>query len=384
MSTIKHQVASTEEQPVLLIDLLVSCSCNLNCRYCYETHKSPRMMEIETAKTVLRNRFAAEAERGKYSRLEISFFGGEPLLNFGLIREISEWMWAQKWPMDYVLCITTNGTLLNDSMRSWLSANKHRIDVSLSLDGLGRMQELNRTTLPVDVNFFVHNWPHRAVTMVLFSDTIGLFAETVSEMLDAGIDINVAIGGGFRWTKEQAIVYEQQLEKLIPYFIHDVSSARRSGIFSNPEHYYEPIPDVLPMCDEESTKKNSYDADGQLYRCHMFMPIVVGRDKSDTLKKLLCNQNTFKVDARCRNCPIFSCCRMCPAMNMKLWGSVDRNASCDTNCIMMKIQARQSAILHLKFYFKLREQGWDFTESEKIIIKKSLRVLDDIAPAADL
>lgn len=264
MSTIKHQVASTEEQPVLLIDLLVSCSCNLNCRYCYETHKSPRMMEIETAKTVLRNRFAAEAERGKYSRLEISFFGGEPLLNFGLIREISEWMWAQKWPMDYVLCITTNGTLLNDSMRSWLSANKHRIDVSLSLDGLGRMQELNRTTLPVDVNFFVHNWPHRAVTMVLFGDTIGLFAETVSEMLDAGIDINVAIGGGFRWTKEQAIVYEQQLEKLIPYFIHDVSSARRSGIFSNPEHYYEPIPDVLPMCDEESTKKNSYDADGQL------------------------------------------------------------------------------------------------------------------------
>ncbi|MGN0865083.1 MAG: radical SAM protein [Akkermansia sp.] len=373
-----------DEKSTLLVDLVITHACNLNCRYCYETHKSPRRMEAETAKKILRELFARVAGEAQYSRLEISFFGGEPLLHFDLIREISEWLWSQAWPLDYGICITTNGTLLDSRIRSWLLENKHRIDVSLSLDGLGVVQRLNRTTLPVDADFFARNWPHRGITMVLFKHTIHLFADTAREMIAAGFNINVAIGGGFRWSKEQAIVYEEQLQQLMPLFTHDIRAARRSGIFINPEHFYEPVADDIPLCAEHNTKKCSFDTDGRPYRCHMLMPLVVGAQCSEDLRHLFSERCTMKVDSRCRACPLLSECRICPAMNMKLTGSVDTNASCDTNCIMLKVQARQSALLHLQFYAELTRQGLVFSDTERMTIEKSLRLLDDIPPAADL
>lgn len=383
MST-KLSGAHLDDQSILMVDLIIAESCNLQCRYCYESYKVPRLMTPATCKEALQKTFEQAQRERRYSLVQINFFGGEPFLNFELIREVSEWMWERDWPLDYTLGIMTNGTLLNDRMRSWFSLNKSRISVSLSLDGLGQMQQRNRTSHIVDVDFFVKNWPQNGVTMILFGDTIALFADTVKEMLTAGIKINVAIGGGFRWTKEQAIVYEQQLEELMPLYIKDIAEARHCGIFTNPEHFYAPIPEKVRMCRFDNTQKLCYDARGHAYACHMFTPLVVGEKMSARLEHIGREQESVNVDPRCRQCPIFLMCKVCPPMNVKVTGHHDLHGAFDTTCIMFKVQARQSAVLYLKYYLSVAEQGLLLSPIEQDIVRHSLRLLQDIPPAAQL
>ena len=86
-----------DEDKVKVIMLLVTNSCNLNCVYCYENHKKQNKMTIEVAKQSI----LSEIHDEKFDRYSIQFMGGEPLLSFSLIKELSEWIWEsniiEKW-----------------------------------------------------------------------------------------------------------------------------------------------------------------------------------------------------------------------------------------------------------------------------------------------
>ena len=49
------------------------------------------------------NIFDETVRSGKYKALELSMMGGEPLLEFEKIKEISEWMWSREWPLKYII-----------------------------------------------------------------------------------------------------------------------------------------------------------------------------------------------------------------------------------------------------------------------------------------
>ena len=199
------------------IVLLITQSCNLNCKYCYETYKNNEIMTIDVCKKILLHEFQKASKDGIWSHLAISYLGGEPLLNFDLIKEVSEWLWRQKWPLAYSLDIRTNGTLLSDEMVTWFSRNKSRIDVALSLDGLNETQIINRTDLHVDYGFFSKNWPHRRIKVVLFRDSLPILAKTVTEMLEKNLNIEFDIAAGISWTSADAEIFESQLEDLMPF-----------------------------------------------------------------------------------------------------------------------------------------------------------------------
>ena len=77
--------------------LTVTRHCNLNCRYCYESYKGGgRRMSVETAKRVLEKEFERAARDGITEAMDISFMGGEPLEEFDMIREVSEWLWGKE------------------------------------------------------------------------------------------------------------------------------------------------------------------------------------------------------------------------------------------------------------------------------------------------
>lgn len=77
----------TKQQPILCVMLIVTNACNLHCRYCFEGHKNPRKMTLDTGKRILAK---ALSEEGR-DVLKVDFFGGEPFLNFPLIKELCEW-----------------------------------------------------------------------------------------------------------------------------------------------------------------------------------------------------------------------------------------------------------------------------------------------------
>ena len=70
--------------------LMVTHACNLNCSYCYEPYKKNAHMDTDLAtEIILREaRFVKESDR--FDELEIDFMGGEPFMNFPLIKYVVE------------------------------------------------------------------------------------------------------------------------------------------------------------------------------------------------------------------------------------------------------------------------------------------------------
>lgn len=112
--------------------LNVSNDCNLRCKYCYAddgvyAHKTRTLMSEETLDKILRTL----EDRGINEIGIVSFFGGEPLLNFSLIKKgLMEF--SSRFKIG-VFEIVTNGILLNEEKINELS--KYHVNLSVSIDG---------------------------------------------------------------------------------------------------------------------------------------------------------------------------------------------------------------------------------------------------------
>lgn len=363
------------------IVLLITESCNLNCKYCYESYKSTKKMSVSTCKEILTREFIASAADGVTTKLSITFLGGEPLLNFSLIKEISEWLWNQNQLLPYTLDLRTNGTLLTKEMKQWFLENKHRIDLSLSLDGLNETQKINRTDKYIDYKFFTDNWPHRKVKIVLFKDSLDLFADTVIEMLQNNIAIEVDVGCGFEWNTSDAIIFEEQLNRLLPLYEDDICGGRETGLFPfSVENFFKIDFFHYTFCLKYSNKV-SYTSEGKRYGCHMFTPLVIGAKKAEWICSHSKEIDQLPVDKRCIACPLFDSCKSCAALNLKVTGDVTLHAPLYTNCKMMKVQARACAMLFLRHIQKNIQKNIKLSEFIQICAEKSIRLLRTIPEA---
>lgn len=116
--------------------LHIAHACNLKCRYCFakegEYHGQRALMPYETGKAALDFLIANSGNR---RNLEVDFFGGEPTLNFEVVRELVRYGRQQEQLHDknFRFTLTTNGILLTDEMMEF--ANREMANVVLSLDG---------------------------------------------------------------------------------------------------------------------------------------------------------------------------------------------------------------------------------------------------------
>lgn len=126
--------------------LQVTQQCNLRCEYCAysgiysknRTHSNQRMT-FETAKKAID--FFLE-RNGELSDIGISFYGGEPLLEFDLMKQCVEYAKSQIEGKRIRFNVTTNGTLLSDCVVDYLVENKFAL--SISLDGTKEEHDVNR------------------------------------------------------------------------------------------------------------------------------------------------------------------------------------------------------------------------------------------------
>jgi len=122
--------------------------CNLRCRYCFAGAGvfggNRGLMSIETGKKALDFLFDASGAR---RHVEVDYFGGEPLLNFAVIRELILYGQAESARRGKVLkqTLTTNGLLLEGDVLDFL--NEHDIALVLSLDGRREINDLMRPCL---------------------------------------------------------------------------------------------------------------------------------------------------------------------------------------------------------------------------------------------
>ena len=116
--------------------LLVSHTCNLSCEYCFAAqgkfHGKAGLMDFETGKRALD--FLVE-NSGFRKNLEVDFFGGEPLMNFEVCKQLVEYARSieKEKNKNFRFTLTTNGVGVTDEVIEW--ANRECHNVVLSLDG---------------------------------------------------------------------------------------------------------------------------------------------------------------------------------------------------------------------------------------------------------
>ena len=135
-----------ESFPLQTIVLNVTNQCNLSCQYCYEFGEDkvatpegkPKFMAWETAKSSVDYLFAESQGR---KSVHITFFGGETLMNFPLLKQVVEYARtrAQQLKVNIDFSLTTNATLLSPAIIGYLAENA--IGVTVSMDGPKEMQD---------------------------------------------------------------------------------------------------------------------------------------------------------------------------------------------------------------------------------------------------
>ena len=116
--------------------LHIAHTCNLNCSYCFASqgkyHGERAVMSYEVGKRALD--FLIE-NSGNRRNLEVDFFGGEPLMNFEVVKDLVAYARSieKEHNKNFRFTLTTNGLLIDDDVIDF--ANKEMSNVVLSLDG---------------------------------------------------------------------------------------------------------------------------------------------------------------------------------------------------------------------------------------------------------
>ncbi len=135
----------TRPTVVKALCLHIAHDCNLACRYCFaeegEYHGRRALMSFEVGKAALDFLIANSGNR---RNLEVDFFGGEPLMNFDVVKQLVAYGREQEkiHNKNFRFTLTTNGVLLNDDIMEF--ANKEMGNVVLSIDGRKEVHDYMR------------------------------------------------------------------------------------------------------------------------------------------------------------------------------------------------------------------------------------------------
>lgn len=123
------------------LEVQTTQKCNLGCPYCYvankDIHMTPEIFDDNFEKII------KMMQASKTTELHVSFFGGEPMINFDIIKHVTKRIRAL--PIDTHLNIITNMTMIDEEKSKWLLENN--LGVSWSFDGMGSNE--SRPLLPM-------------------------------------------------------------------------------------------------------------------------------------------------------------------------------------------------------------------------------------------
>lgn len=333
-----------------IITLTITENCNLNCVYCYENHKSKKKMSFETAKGIV----DSEIKKLKPNEeIEFDFFGGEPLMNFALIKKIDEHIKTNYPSLKYIMFISTNGTLLTDEIKEWISNRKEYFICGLSYDGTEKMQDINRcnSSCNIDLDFFQTMYPEQKIKMTVSRESLNSLADGVIFLHKKGFEIACNLAYDIDWSDiSYKEILQQELMKLINFYLENpeitpctmLSNPISQIATHNKNKYVRWCGAGLGAC--------TYYIDGTQYPCQFFMPLSVGEEKAKNSHKIKFYDKEIPeslIDNKCKNCVIQSACPTCYGANYSATGNIYIH---DNNyCELTKI------IIKARSYFKAKQ-----------------------------
>ena len=211
--------------------LHVAHTCNLNCAYCFASqgkyHGDRAVMSYEVGKQALD--FLMD-NSGTRRNLEVDFFGGEPLMNFQVVKDLVAYARSveKERGKNFRFTLTTNGVLVDDDVIEW--ANRECSNVVLSLDGRKEIHDRFRVDyaghgswekiVPKFQKFVEARGGKEYYMRGTFTHANPDFLKDIQTMLDLGFNelsmepVVCAEGDPSALTKEDMAIVMDQYEKL--------------------------------------------------------------------------------------------------------------------------------------------------------------------------
>ncbi|MBO4374362.1 MAG: thioether cross-link-forming SCIFF peptide maturase [Lachnospiraceae bacterium] len=339
--------------------LHIAHDCNLRCAYCFagdgEYHGRKALMSYEVGKKALDLLIASSGSR---VNLEVDFFGGEPTLNFDVVKKLVEYGRSREKECNkkFRFTLTTNGLLLDDEVLDF--ANKEMGNLVLSIDGRREVNDRMRPTaggkgsydviLPKfrkaaasrdQTNYYVRG------TYTHFNTD---FAKDVLHLHDEGFE-QISVEPVVSDPKEEYAIREEDIPVLLEQYdvlAREIIKRRKEGRFINFFHFMidlEGGPCVakrLSGCGA-GTEYLAVTPWGDLYPCHQFVgkeEFLLGNVDDGIINTKLsskfasCNVYTKK---ECRDCfAKFYCSGGCMANSYNATGDI--NGNYETGCILQR------------------------------------------------
>lgn len=270
-----------------------------------------------------------------YKKVIIDLFGGEPFVEYMLIKRICEYTWDFQWPIEYMFWTTTNGTLLTSEMKEWLIKNKDKISCGLSLDGDKDVHNVNCSDSfdLIDVGFFVENWPERPVRAVVYPNTVAYICDSVKYLEKIFKKVKIRLAWGVDWDNEENDnILKDQLEKLVEHYIKypekEVCSLMLVDLLSVGKN------DNKRQCCGVGANHVAYDTYGRRYPCAQFQSLHHdGKILIDDIDKINFGDREKYINDVCVKCDFIDVCCSCFAQCFT--SKKEKPPICRTNKILL-------------------------------------------------
>ena len=369
-----------EEEPVIKsLCLNIAHDCNLRCKYCfasqgdYDTHKR-ELMSFDVAKRAVD--LLIRSTEGKRQHCEIDFFGGEPLMNFDVVKQTIEYIREQEKIHNKIfkLSLTTNGMLLDPAKVKYLT-DQH-ISLILSLDGRPEVHNRmrpdagGRDSYDTCARNQVYAAKHRNGEEYYVRGTYTKynldFTEDVRHMADLGFEglsMEPVVGDDLSYaiTDDDLPRIFDEYDRLTDFYLQRYDEGR-------PFIYYHFIMDLYRgPCIAKRLRGcgagHEYMCvvpNGDIYPCHQFVGqdgYVIGNVyegvTNDTLPALFRDMHVLSKPECCKCWAKFFCSGGCHANNIKYGGNIQ--TPYELSCRIQKKRIECAMYIQAKLAMKRQE-----------------------------
>jgi uncharacterized protein len=354
-------LAQKRMPPIIKIELFLTERCTLRCDYCFvATKKASRRMSWEVARKAVD--FLMEQSRGE-EEVTITFIGGEPLLEFPLLRRIAEYAEQRAVPLGKRMryAVTTNGTLMTREMA--LFGQEHGFNYLLSVDGNRMAHDLHRVTASgsgswdvvmgrnFDLLKSIQRWIGTRVTVS--PDTVGRLSQGVRLLYERGVN-QFIIGSNqdVEWSEQDLETWAVEMREVARFYADERAKGSPIRIIEFDQKPEEVVSRYAGMwgCDAGRSRL-AVSCSGSLYPCSRFVSPFPGMEEKFRLGSVF--EGITNVAARaelmdpteeqrplCRSCEYRDLCTgACPAVGLHMKGDI--HAPHPLDCVGARLRAER-------------------------------------------
>jgi sulfatase maturation enzyme AslB (radical SAM superfamily) len=259
--------------------VILTDQCNFDCSYCYEPRGKQSLDFLTLGKTIdfFYPLFAPECS--------ISFYGGEPLLAFDMLRRTVDYTEAFSTRLNVKIryALTTNGILLNEHILGFL--DEHGFSLMLSFDGLAQDLQRKKGTFDFLTSTIPQILARPRISLetnsVFSSETIGYLSESVQSIIRLGIRrLNVNFAHKPLWTASSLLRLEEEIAHVGDYFL-----SRYDKLADIPwPSFYKEFDRAVYHC-SAGLNQMALSAQGTLWGCALFPYFIAERNGTGDYQK---------------------------------------------------------------------------------------------------